>query len=62
VTILSFKWGIMGHPNRNMEDLVAEFDLNCADLAREGSVEKNFRLWPRDCSCGVLLRNISALF
>ena len=29
-----FKWGLMGHPSRNMEDFVAESDLNCADLAQ----------------------------
>ena len=39
----------MGYPRRNMEDLVAVSDLNCADLAQEVSVEKNFSMWPRDC-------------
>ena len=28
-----FKWGLMDHPTRNMEDIGAEDDLNCADLA-----------------------------
>jgi hypothetical protein len=37
-----FKWGLMGHPSRNMEDFITENGLNCADLAQEGSVEKNF--------------------
>ena len=23
-----FKWGIMGHPSRNVEDFVTEYDLN----------------------------------
>jgi hypothetical protein len=32
-----------------MEDFVAEIDLNCEDLAQEGSLEKNFNMWPRDC-------------
>ena len=36
-----FKWGLMGHPSRNMEDFVTESDLNCEDLARELLV-KNF--------------------
>ena len=39
-----FKWGLMGYPSRNMEDFVAESDLNCADLAQEVSVEKNFSM------------------
>jgi hypothetical protein len=28
-----FKWGLMDYPSRNMEDFVAESDLNCAELA-----------------------------
>jgi hypothetical protein len=28
-----FKWGLMGHSNRTMEDFVAESDLNCSDMA-----------------------------
>jgi hypothetical protein len=39
----------MEHPSRNMEDPPAESDLNCADLAKEVSVEKNVSMWPRDC-------------
>jgi hypothetical protein len=27
-----FKWGLMGHPSRNMEDGGFENDLNCVDL------------------------------
>jgi hypothetical protein len=40
-----------------MKDFVAEYDLNCADLVQEVSVEKNFRMWPRDCFCGILVKN-----
>ena len=43
-----FKWGLMGYSNRNMEDFVAESNLNCTDLAQEVS-EENFSMWPRDC-------------
>jgi hypothetical protein len=43
-----------------MEDLVAESDLNYADLAQEVSVEKNFSMWPRDCFCGTLVKNEAA--
>ena len=37
-----FKWGLMNHSSRSMGDFVAESNLNCADLAQEVSVEKNF--------------------
>ena len=30
-----FKWGLMGHPSRNMEDFVAGSNLNCVDIAHE---------------------------
>ena len=37
----------MGHPSRNMEDIVTEGDLNYAELVQEVSVE-NFNMCPRD--------------
>jgi hypothetical protein len=40
-----FKWYLMNHPNRNMEDFVAESNLNCADLAQVFS-EEDFSMWP----------------
>ena len=33
-----FKWGLIGHPSKSMEDFVAESDLNCSELAHEVSV------------------------
>jgi hypothetical protein len=53
-----FKWSLMGHPNRNMEDFLAASDLNCVDLVQEVSVE-NFNMWPRDCLCGILVKNVA---
>jgi hypothetical protein len=44
-----FKWGLIGHQYKNMEDIGAEDGLNCANLAQEVSVEKNFSMWHRDC-------------
>jgi hypothetical protein len=41
-----FKCGLMDYPSKNVKDFVAEFDLNCADLAQEVSVEKDSRIWP----------------
>ena len=49
----------MGHPSRNMEDFVAGSDLNCVDLAQEISKEKNFRMWHKDCFCGILVKNVA---
>jgi hypothetical protein len=54
-----FKWGLMGYPSRNMEDFVAESNLNCTDLGQEVSEEKNFSMWPRDCFCGILVKNVA---
>jgi hypothetical protein len=51
----------MAYPSRNMEDFVAEIDLNCEDLAQEGSVE-NFNMWPKDCFCGILVKNVAAFY
>jgi hypothetical protein len=42
-----------------MEDFVAVSDLNSADLAQEISV-KNFSIWPRDCFCSSLVKNVAA--
>jgi hypothetical protein len=39
-----FKWGLMGYPSKNMKDLVAEIDLNCSELAQDGSVEESFNM------------------
>ena len=48
--------GLNGCPSRNMEDFVTE----SADLAQDGSVEKNFSMWPRDCFCSILVKNVAA--
>ena len=44
-----FKWGLMGHPSKNMEDFVVEGDLNYGNLVIEVSEEKNFSMWWKDC-------------
>jgi hypothetical protein len=54
-----FNQGLMDHNSRNMEDSGAEGDLNCGGLAQEDS-EKNFSMWPRDCSCEILTKNMAA--
>jgi hypothetical protein len=55
-----FKWGLMGNASRNMEDFVAESDLNCADQTQEISAEKNFSIWHRDYVCRILVKNVAA--
>jgi hypothetical protein len=42
-----------------MEDFVVEYDFNCADLVQVVSVEKNFRMWPRDYFCCILVKNVA---
>jgi hypothetical protein len=42
-----FKWGLMEHPSRSMDDLYTGDDLNCTDLAQEVPME-NFSMLPRD--------------
>ena len=55
-----FKWDLRGHPTRNMEDIVDEGDLNCKALTQDVSEEKNFSIWPRECSCNILVKNVAA--
>jgi len=54
-----FKWGLMSHPSRKMEVLVAVSDLSCADLVQEVS-EENFNMWHRDWFFGILVKNVAA--
>ena len=56
-----FKWGLMDHTNRNMEASVVEGDLNCGGLAEEISEEKII-MWPRDCSCDIFMKNVTAFY
>jgi hypothetical protein len=48
------------HPNRNLEDIDAEGDLNSSGLVQEVSEEKNFGIWPRDWFCGNFMKNMAA--
>jgi hypothetical protein len=32
------------------------------DSAREVSEEKNFNMWPKDYSCGILAKNVAAFY
>ena len=48
VQVECFKWGLVGHTSRSMEDSINGSDLNCGDLDQEVSEEKNISMWPRD--------------
>lgn len=52
------KWGLMGHLNRNMEDIGVNGDLNSVGLAQEASAEK-FSMFPRDCFLYILMRTVA---
>jgi hypothetical protein len=43
-----------------MEDFVAGSDWNCVHLAQEISKQKNFRMWHKDCFCGILVKNVAS--
>jgi hypothetical protein len=43
-----------------MEGIGAEGDLSCGSLALEVSEEKNFSMWPSDCTCDILMTNVAA--
>jgi hypothetical protein len=45
-----------------MEDIVAEGGLNYGSLALEISEENNFNMWPSDCSCDILVKNVAAFY
>ena len=33
--------------------------MNCGSLALEVSGEKKLNMWPRDCSCDILVKNVA---
>ena len=47
-----FKWGLIGHPSRDMEDSSDEGDFNYVGLLTpEVSMEKNVSMWFTDYFC-----------
>ncbi|EGV99439.1 hypothetical protein I79_014613 [Cricetulus griseus] len=43
-----------------MEDNGADNDLWCLGLDQDVSEEKNFSMWPKNCSCDILVKNVVA--
>ena len=56
-----FKWGLIVHPSKNIENSAAEGYLNCRNMTREFSKEKNVSVWHRNCFCDILVKNVAAL-
>ena len=54
-----FKWDLMSPTNRSIDNSGVEGDLHCGGLAQEVSEEKIFCMWPRECSCGILRKNVA---
>lgn len=51
----------MRHNSRSKEDLGVEYDLkNCGKISQEISKERNFSMLPRDHSCDVLVKKVTA--
>ena len=53
---LRAQWAILGG---TWKTLVLRGDLNFGDLSQKVS-KKNFSMWPRDCSCYILAKNVAA--
>ena len=49
----------MGHASRNMEGSGAESNGDYDGPAQYVSEGKNTSKWPRNCSCGVLVKNVA---
>lgn len=43
-----------------MKHIGPKNNLNYGGLAQEVSEKKNASVWPRDCSCAVLVTNVAA--
>lgn len=51
----------MGHNSRSKEDLGDEYDLkDYGKISQEISKERNFIMLPRDHSCDVLVKKVTA--
>ena len=50
-----FKWGLMNHPSRNMEDFVPVSDLNCADLVQN----RRMSVCGLETVLWILLKNVA---
>ena len=55
-----FKWGLMGHPSRNMEDGGAEGDLNCVGLLAQKFQWKRMLVSSAYCFCDIWTKNMAA--
>jgi len=56
-----FKWKLMGHVSRNLEESGAGNNVDYYGLVQEVSEEKNINKRPRDVSCDILIKNVVSL-
>lgn len=49
-----FKWGLLGHTSRTIEERGAEVDLNYVSLDQDISEVKDFSMLSRNRSCDIL--------
>ena len=52
--------GCNGYTSRCTEDSDSVGELNCRSLAQDVSGENNFNMCPRDYTCDILVKNVSA--
>ena len=56
-----FRWSLRDHPSQNAEYGCVEGDFNyCRPAGQDVSEGQNFSMWPRDCSCNILVKNVAA--
>lgn len=56
-----FKWYLMFHKIRFMEDNHVESDFNCGGLSQKISAEKNCSMYLRKHSFGILVKHVLLL-
>lgn len=58
----SFKCYLISHTSRRLEDSGVKICLKCGGLGQWGLEKRNINIWPRDFSCSVFLKNVTAFW
>lgn len=61
LTVRCFKWGLMCHPSRNMEDSGPEWVIWTMEVWLKRFQGRRILILPRDFSCDILVKNVDAL-
>jgi hypothetical protein len=56
----AFKWGLLGHPRRSMEDSGAKGDLMVGAWLKRFQRNQILVMLPRGCSCDILVKTVVA--